>query len=262
MSYAPAGPVHRLAAIVLGVLVAVLALAPSALARPKPNKYSVKVTYEALTSWTHNITYTNPDPTSDLGDCNSRVDDGHGQDTVEVKDRVLMYAQKGYLGTLDVSEPILSSHTRTGTMTHDAEGAPECDQYDGADPTTGCGEFGLATSFPQLELTGKSLTNVSLDWGDFDPTPDFNDCPFFGGYDDAQDPFPGGPYVDMHLIGLPTGQLKKGKKVVRGEDSRSLGATQTCATIDGGCASDTVHNATGTLEAGVEVVFTRIGPKH
>ncbi|MDX6587765.1 MAG: hypothetical protein QOI31_2238 [Solirubrobacterales bacterium] len=259
MSYAPAASAHRLTAIVLGVLVAVLALAPSAMARPKTNKYIVKVTYEALTSWTHNITYTNPSPQP--GECTSRVDHGQGGDTVEVKDRVLMYAQKGSLGTLDVSEVILSSHARTGTMTHEASGAPECDQYDGSDPTTGCGEFGLETSFPQLELTGKSLTNVSLDWGDADPTPDFDDCPFFGGYDDAQNQFPDGPYVDMHLIELPPG-LKKGKKVVRGEDSRSLGATQTCATIDGGCAPDTSHDATATLEAGVEVVFTRKGPKH
>jgi hypothetical protein len=260
MSYAPARPAHRLAVIVFGALVAVLALAPSAMAGSKPNKYKVKVTYEALTSWTHNVTWTNPSPES--GECTSRVDDGHGQDTVEVTDTVLMYARKGSLGTLDVSDFILSSHTRTGTMTHDGSGAPGCDDYDGSDSTSGCGPFGLETSFPQLELTGKSLTNVSLDWGDFDPTPDFDDCPFFDGYPDAQDQFPAGPYVDMHTIGLPTGQLKNGKKVVKGEDSRSSGATQTCASIDGGCAPDTTHNATGMLEAGVEVVFTRKGRRH
>jgi hypothetical protein len=263
MSPSPAPPAHRtagrLGVIAVGIAAALLVSAPNAGARAKPNKYNVKVTYEALSSWTHNVTYTNPSPQP--GDCTSRIDDGHGQDTVEASDTVLMYAQKGYLATLDVSDIILSSHTRTGTMTHDGEGAPDCDNYDETEPTSGCGSFGLETTFPQLTLTGKSLTNVSLDWGSADPTPDFNPCPFFGGYD-ADQLFPQTPYLDFTFIELPRNALKKGKRVVKGEASKSRGVTQTCGTIEGGCSADTVHNASAMLDVGVEVVFTRKGPKH
>jgi len=240
------------------LLAVLLAATPAAEAKRKTYQYRVALTFTQTRPWTYHQEQTSPECT--------RTDDGHGSDVVTVKDTARINAtERGVAGF-----GMEGTHTRTGARTHTVSGA-ECapsavfpstwkttTQTGGTvtaeEPNSSCGPLRPKANFPTLTLVGPRLV---LDWPS-DPTPDFKDCPYFAGANEASsgNQLPGSAYRDV-ILKLPRGQLRAGKRRVTATGSSRKAATETCATLVEPCAQGVTYAATGSVEAVATAVLTR-----
>lgn len=221
---------------------ALIVIAPSASA--KVHSYNVALDFEQTREWTYHYEQVSATPS-----CTS-TDNGNGLDAAVAGGNALINSSQGSVAGFGLE----GEHTRTGTMTHD-QGGSECEPMNSSDPTTGCGDKPLKANFPTLTVAGRHLV---LEW-DSDPTPDYTDCPYFDGANEAVPPnrLPGSAYRDVE-IKLPRKALKKGKKTIKGEGESGKSATETCATFVEPCPEGVSYNATGTVAAKATVTLKRI----
>lgn len=242
------------------MLVLVLAFfvcVPDALA--KPFVYRAKVTFTQTRPWTHHYEQVSTDCV--------RTDDGNGQDVVKLSGTGKLGISNGGVAVLDLT----GKHTRTGIETHTVSGA-ECapsavfpstwslvTQTAGtvtmSEPNVGCGPKNPKTSFPTLKL---SRSRLILHWGS-DPTPDFKDCPYFEGANEASsgNSLPGPEYRDVELK-VRRSQLKAGKRRVTATGGSNESAIETCSNLQQPCPDGVTYNATASVDPTVKVVLTRV----
>lgn len=220
----------------------------------------MKLTFHQTRPWTYHFQQTSPDCT--------RTDDGDGLDVVSVKGKALLNAtERGVAGF-----GLVGTHTRTGQRTHTVSGG-ECaasavfpsswslvTQTEGtvtaAEPNTGCVPKPAKANFPTLTLVGSHLV---LEW-DTDPTPEFDDCPFFDGANEASsgNRLPGQTYRDV-VLKVSRRKLRAGKRRVTATGTSERAATETCANLTEPCASGVSYNATASVDAGATAVLIRKG---
>lgn len=233
-----------------------LVFAPVASA--KSYSYRVKLSFSQERPWTHHYEQTSPECT--------RTDDGHGLDVVRTTSTArLTVARRGVAGF-----GLVATHTRTGEQSHTVSGAECAPSYTYpstwrlvtqtagtvtvAESNSGCGPKKTKVAFPTLELAGSHLV---LQWPS-DPTPDFLDCPFFAGANEASsgNRLPGTAYRDV-VIKVNRKQLRKGKRRITATGTSKKAATETCANLTQTCPEGVSYNATGSVEAVAKVVLTR-----
>ena len=222
---------------------AVLIVVPVASA--KVYSYKVALDFEQTRTWTYHYEQVTATPS-----CTS-TDDGNGLDAAVAGGKALINSSQGSVAGFGLE----GEHTRTGTMSH-AVGGSECETENSSDPTTGCGDKPLKANFPTLTVAGRHLV---LEW-DSNPTPDYSDCPYFDGANEASpgNQLPGSAYRDVE-IKLPRKAMKRGKKVITGTGEDSKAATETCANLVEPCPVGVSYNATGEVNAKAEVKLKRIG---
>jgi hypothetical protein len=124
-----------------------------------------------------------------------------------------------------------------------------------AAPTTGCGRQTIV-KFPSFKLSGNTLR---VRWTSTGKVPDFKDCPFFDGANEASEGnmLPKGDVFDVsakiNLRALRNAARRRG--TASGEVK--LGATETCANLQQPCPDGVSYHASGSVEGTVKFVFTR-----
>ncbi len=241
----------------LVIAIAFFVFVPDALA--KPYVYRVSATFTQTRPWTHHY--------EQVSEGCVRTDDGNGQDNVKLSGTGKLGISERGVAVLDFS----GKHTRTGIETHTVSGA-ECapsavfpstwslvTQSAGtvtmAESNVGCGPKDPKTSFPTLKLIRSRLI---LHWGS-DPTPDFKDCPYFEGANEASsgNSLPGPAYRDLELK-VRRSQLKAGKRRVTATGGSKESAFENCSNLQQPCPEGVTYNATASVDPAVKVVLTRI----
>jgi hypothetical protein len=251
-------PRLRATLLAAGALALLTGVAP---APAKTHNYRVKLTFTQTRPWTYHYQQAAPDCT--------RTDDGHGLDVVTLSGTAQLSAAERGVANFGLR----GKDVRTGERTHTLAGG-ECaasvvfpstwsttsesgGTVTATEPATGCGPKSPRTNFPTLTLVGSHLV---WHW-DTDPSPEFKDCPFFDGANEASsgNMLPGQAYRDV-VLKVSRSQLRAGKRRVTASGTAKAAATETCANLTEPCPSGVTYDATASVEAVVKAVLTRTGP--
>jgi hypothetical protein len=241
----------------LGVLGALLLLAPGASA--KVHNYRVKVTFTQTRPSSYYHQLATPECT--------RTEQGHGLDVVKLSVTLPFIPVHG-----PAPFAMVGTYTRTGVMTHTVTGSqcaasavfPSTWRIDttvdgtvtASEPNTGCGPKAATVNYGKLEFAGSHLI---VAW-DRAQIPEFEPCPFIEHSNDASPShtLPGPNYRDV-VLNVPRGQLRAGKRHVTASGESKKAATETCANLTGPCPVGVTYNATASVDSSSTAVFTRVG---
>lgn len=236
---------------VVGALV-IACLLPS-VAAAKPPSYTVKMEFIQKRDWTHYY--------QQVGDECTLTDEGNGSDTAELKAKALFNLQSARRGSAGFGAKGTHSRVGTGTFT---TGTPN---FPGADcggpptttlaPVTGCGPMKTKAVFATLDLIGRKLL---LQWDSSASVPDFVDCPYFEGSNEATsaNALPGATYRDVIATGVERKDLLKATKrnpaVATGNSK--ISRFESCANLVQACPAGTTYDASASVETFVKFYFT------
>jgi hypothetical protein len=235
----------------IGALMTVALFLPDAVeAKPKPppkaTVFVVTMDFTQIRDWAYDY--------SSVGlECSSTIQ-GNGSDTAILSGKAIFNLNKGRGGFAGIASG--GTHRRTGTMTAisgtpnfpgaDCGGPPQTT----TDPTTGCETKPTFLSSAALHYVGETM---ALRWdASQSSAPDFPDCPYHAG-----DILPDDGYHDVNAIGVTRKELLRATKRRPAEASghSETSATETCETVEGGCAEGVASSSSATLTTEVKYYF-------
>lgn len=240
---------------ITGALVVACLLPSVAAAKPapKPTSFRVEMEFVQTRDWTHYY--------QQVGDQCTVTDEGNGSDRAELKAKALFNLTSARRGFAGFGAKGTHSRVGTGTFTAGAPNFPGADcggpQTTTLDPVTGCGPMQTKAVFGSVDLVGKK---VLLQWDSSASVPDFPDCPYFEGSNEATsaNALPSAAYRDVIATGVDSKDLRKATKrhpaVASGHSE--ISRTEACDNLVQGCSAGVTYNATATVKSFVKFLFT------
>ncbi len=248
------GAMRRLV-IIGGLTAACLAAAATAAAKPapKPTSYTVEVDFVQTRDWSRFYQQSTTDCTL--------TDEGSGSDTARLKAKALFNLTSARRGFAGFGAKGTHSRVGMGTFTTGTPNFPSADC--GGPPTTtiapvtGCGPVKTKAVFGTVDLVGKK---VLLQWDSSTSVPDFTDCPYFEGANEATsaNALPSAAYRDVIATGVDPKDLRKATKrrpaVATGHSE--IARVESCDNLVQPCDPGTTYNASATVKSFVKFYFT------